>query len=101
MDLEQVFGSFRHHTRRTTGRKKAPTSMLIRGSSRLIAAVVTGLKTFTARDLATVDLVSWQDQRSYLEQLRQTPLQQRRFRHDPNNYLLELATKLIQSILPP
>jgi hypothetical protein len=36
--------------------------MLIRGSSRLIAAVVTGIKTFTARDLATVDLVSWQAQ---------------------------------------
>lgn len=100
-DLEQVFGSFRHHTRRTTGRKKAPTSMLIRGSTRLIAAVVTRIKTFTSRDLATVDLVSWRDQRSHLEQLRHTRLQQRRFRRNPNSYLLELETKLIQSILPP
>jgi hypothetical protein len=99
-DLEQVFGSFRHHTRRTTGRKKAPGSMLIRGSSRLIAAVVTRIKTFTARDLASVDLVSWRHQRSHLEQLRQKRLQQRRFRRDPENYLLELEVKLIQSILP-
>lgn len=99
-DLEQVFGSFRHHTRRTTGRKKAPASMLIRGSSRLIAAVVTRIKTFTARDLATVDLVSWRDRRSHLEKLRQTRLQQRRFRRNPEDYLLELETKLIQSILP-
>lgn len=99
-DLEQVFGSFRHHTRRTTGRKKAPASMLIRGSSRLIAAVVTRIKTFTARDLASVDLVSWRHQRSHLEQLRQKRLQQRRFRRDPENYLLELEVKLIQSILP-
>ena len=50
-DLEQVFGSFRHHSRRTTGRKKSPISLLIRGSSRLIAAVATRLKTFTASDL--------------------------------------------------
>jgi hypothetical protein len=98
---EQVFGSFRHHTRRTTGRKKAPSSTLIRGSSRLIAAVVTRIKTFTAKDLASVDLVSWRHQRLHLEQLRQTRLQQRRFRCDPENYLLELETKLIQSILPP
>lgn len=99
-DLEQVFGSFRHHTRRTTGRKKAPSSMLIRGSSRLIAAVVTRIKTFTAKDLASVDLVSWRHQRSHLEELRQKRLQQRRFRRDPENYLLELEAKLIQSILP-
>ena len=100
-DLEQVFGSFRHHQRRTTGRKKAPASILIRGSSRLISAVVTRIKTFTATDLATVDLVAWRAQRSQLELIRQTRLQQRRFRHDPENYLLELETKLIQSILPP
>ena len=45
-DLEQVFGSFRHHQRRTTGRKKAPASLLIRGSSRLISAVVTRIHIF-------------------------------------------------------
>jgi hypothetical protein len=100
-DLEQVFGSFRHHQRRTTGRKKAPASLLIRGESRLISAVVTRISTFTATDLATVDKVAWRHQRSQLELIRQTRLQQRRFRHDPENYLLELETKLIQSILPP
>lgn len=100
-DLEQVFGSFRHHQRRITGRKKAPASILIRGSSRLITAVVTRIRTFTAQDLATVDLVAWRHQRSQLELLRQKYLQQRRFRRDPKNYLLKLETKLIQSILPP
>ncbi|MDJ0904052.1 MAG: hypothetical protein QNJ55_35215 [Xenococcus sp. MO_188.B8] len=100
-DLEQVFGSFRHHQRRTTGRKKAPASLLIRGSSRLISAVVTRIKTFTATDLATVDLVAWRDQRSQLELLREKRLQQRRFRRDPEDYLLKLETKFIQSILPP
>ena len=57
-DLEQVFGSFRHHQRRTTGRKKAPASLLIRGESRLMAAVVTRIKTKSATDLATADLVA-------------------------------------------
>ncbi len=42
-----------------------------------------------------------QKQRSQLELLRQKPLKQRRFRRSPENYLLELETKLIQSILPP
>ena len=74
--------------------------MIIRGSARLIAAVATRLKTFTDLDLALVDLGAWRHQRSKLESLRQTRLQQRRFRRDPDNYLLELETKLIQSILP-
>ena len=66
-----------------------------------MAAVVTRIKTFTATDLAMVDLVAWQAQRSQLELLRQKRLQQRRFRRDPENYLLELESKLVQSILPP
>lgn len=99
-DLEQVFGSFRHHQRRTTGRKKAPASMFISGSARLIASVATRIKTFTAQDLALVDWGAWRHQRSQLDSLRQTRLQQRRFRRDPDNYLLELETQLIQSILP-
>ena len=78
-DLEQVFGSSRHHQRRITGRKKAPVSLLIRGESHLIAAVVTRIKTFTANDLATADLVAWRKQRSQLELLKEKRLQQRRF----------------------
>lgn len=100
-DLEQVFGSFRHHTRRTTGRKKASASLLIRGESRLMAAIVTRIKTFTATDLATANLVAWRKQRSQLQLLKEKRLQQRRFRRDPEDYLLKLETQLIQSILPP
>ncbi|MDJ0569713.1 MAG: hypothetical protein QNJ53_11775 [Pleurocapsa sp. MO_192.B19] len=66
-----------------------------------MAAVVTRIKTFTATDLATADLVAWRKQRSQLELLREKRLQQRRFRRDPEDYLLKLETKLIQSILPP
>ena len=100
MIKKQVFGSFRHHQRRTTGSQKAPASMFVTGSARLIAAVATRIKTFTAQDLALVDWGAWRHQRSQLDSLRQNRLQQRRFRRDPDNYLLELETKLIQSILP-
>src|SRR2546428_11721631 len=38
-DLEQVFGSVRHHERRATGRKGASPGGVVRGAVRLIAAV--------------------------------------------------------------
>jgi len=34
-DLEQTFGVLRHHQRRCTGRKVAPSSLVIRGSVQL------------------------------------------------------------------
>ena len=66
-DLEQVFGSFRHHQRRTTGRLIAPASLLIRGSSRLISAVVTRIHIFHRnrfsycgqRKLGEINVHSW------------------------------------------
>ena len=76
-------------------------SVLIRGESRLMAAIVTRIKTFTATDLATADLVAWRKQRSQLQLLKEKRLQQRRFRRDPADYLLKLETQLIQSILLP
>ena len=100
-DLEHVFGSFRHHQRRCTGQKKAPSSLLVRGSCRLIAAIATKIKTFTARDLVPVDLSAWRQKRDQMEKLRHNRLQQRRFRRQTETYLAELETKLIQSILPP
>ncbi len=100
-DLEHIFGSFRHHQRRCTGQKKAPASLLVRGSCRLIAAIATKIKTFTARDLVQQDLSAWRQKRSQIEKLRHNRLEQRRFRRSPETYLAELETKLIQSILPP
>ena len=100
-DLEHVFGSFRHHQRRCTGQKKAPASLLVRGSCRLIATIATKIKTFTARDLVPLDLSAWRQKRDQMKQLRHNRLQQRRFRRQTETYLAELETKLIQSILPP
>ena len=79
-DLEQVFGSFRHHQRRCTGQKKSPASLLVRGSCRLISAIATKVKTFFAQDLVPLDLSAWRQKRNQMEQLRQNRLEQRRFR---------------------
>lgn len=54
-DLEHAFGMLRHHQRRCTGRKVAPSSLFIRGSVKLASALATKLHSFTASDLAQVD----------------------------------------------
>ena len=100
-DLEQTFGSFRHHQRRCTGQKKSPVSTVVRGSSRLIAAVATKFKTFSHCDLAQVNLKKWRNIRSELKQINYSRIQQRRFRQNPDVYLESLENDLLQLILPP
>ncbi len=100
-NLEQMFASFRHHQRRSTGLKKALSSTVISGSSKIVAAIATKLKTFSALDLAAIDKHKWQQKRQEIEKLRKSRLQQRHFRKDPDNYLTKLETELLQAILPP
>lgn len=99
-DLEQLFGSWRHHQRRCNGRKIATASSVLRGSVQLVAAVTTRLTVFTARDLAMVSVTAWQKLRSQLEQHRLKRVKQRRFRRSPTTYLSELETQLLQLVLP-
>src|SRR5205807_2655409 len=40
-ELEQFFGSYRHHERRISGRKVASASLVVRGAVRVVAAVAT------------------------------------------------------------
>ena len=100
-DLEQTFGSFRHHQRRCTGQKKSPVSTVVRGSCRLIAAVATKLRTFSDSELAQVNLTQWRNIRSQLKQINYSRVQQRRFRRNPDAYLESLEHQLLQLILPP
>ena len=100
-NLEQMFGSFRHHQRRCTGLKKAPSSTVISGSSKIVAAIASNLKTFSAIDLAGVNLSLWRQKRQEIDLLRFSRLQQRHFRKDPDTYLTKLETELLQAILPP
>ena len=99
-DLEQSFGQLRHHQRRVTGRKAAPASLVQRVSVRLIAAVTTRIRTFSAKEFATVSHPRWHVVRCELQthQLKRT--QQRRFRRDPDGYLIELESGFLQLVLP-
>lgn len=95
-DLEHVFGTYRYHERRTTGRKKGTPALVIRGSARIVAAAATQLHTFSAADLAVVAISDWHTLRSELDKRRYQRRLQRRFRRDPGAYLAELE-KLLSS----
>ncbi len=77
------------------------TSSEFNSSTKIIAALTTKLKTFSARDLATIKQDKWRQKRQEIEKLRNSRLQQRHFRKDPDKYLTELQTELLQAILPP
>lgn len=99
-DLEHVFGKWRHHQRRCTGRKVAPASLVVRGSVQLVAAINTQLHSFSASELASVSVEAWQHVRADLDQHQRQRVQQRQFRRSPVTYLASLEPKLLQLTLP-
>jgi hypothetical protein len=100
-DLEQLFGRWRHHQRRCTGRKVAPASLVVRGSVQIVASMATQIRSFTAQDLANVDLAAWRSVRTDLDHYQQQRIQQRHFRRSPDTYLANLEQKFLQLALPP
>lgn len=100
-DLEQFFGAYRYHDRRTTGRKVASPSLVLSGSVCVIAAAATRLHTYSAAELAPENVKAWQELRQARETRRQQRTLRRRFRRDPVSYLAKLETNLLQLILPP
>ena len=100
-DLEQFFGAYRYHDRRTTGRKVASPGLVLNGSVSVIAAAATRLHTYSAAELAPESVKAWQALRRARETRRQQRTLRRRFRRDPASYLAKLETNLLQLILPP
>lgn len=98
--LEQLFGSYRHHERRVSGRKVASPALVLRGSARIIAAVATRQKPERVQDLIGADRARWAQLRAELAERRQRRIERRRFRRDPEGYLRLLEAKLIQPSLP-
>jgi hypothetical protein len=98
--LEQLFGSQRYHERRASGRRAGSPALVLRGAARVVAAVATRQRAFTADDLAEADRAEWARLRRELDERRQRRTQRRRFRHDPEGYLRQLEDLLIQSRLP-
>ena len=71
--LEQLFGSYRRHERRATGRKANSSATVLRGSVRLLAGLATRLRRQDASDLAAADRRRWREVRASLER-RATPV---------------------------
>jgi hypothetical protein len=99
--LEQLFGSYRHHERRVSGRKVASPALVLRGSARIVAAVATRQRPERLGDLTQADRTAWQELRATLAERRQRRSERRRFRRDPEAYLRNLEEQLHQSTLPP
>ena len=99
--LEQFFGAYRYHDRRTTGRKVASPGLVLSGSVCVIAATATRLHTYSAAELAPENVKAWQELRQARETRRQQRTLRRRFRRDPVSYLAKLEMHLLQLSLPP
>ena len=99
-DLEQFFGSSRHHERRATGRKGAPRVLVLRGSVRLMAAAATRLRSRSGAELRPRDPARWKQMRSELEARQHARRRGLRFRRDPQRYLEQLKDDLLKLVLP-
>ena len=99
-DLERTFGSLRYHERRATGRKGASPALVLRGSVRVVAGLVTRHREVTARELSAADRAEWERVRAELNERRQRRVERRRFRRDPHTYLKDLEDQLHQLRLP-
>lgn len=99
-DLEQYFGASRHHERRTTGRKSASASTVVRGSVRLIAAAVTRKRPVSAAQLVPRSVPEWRKLRERLELRHEARRQQLRFRRDPETFLASIEERLLKPTLP-
>jgi hypothetical protein len=100
-DLEQFFGTARHVERRTTGRKRASPTLVVRGSVRVVAAGASRVCSFSASDLRLTDVTAWHTLRQTLDYRHEGRRRQLRFRRDPQAYLASLELKLLTPSLPP
>jgi len=95
-DLEHCFGVARVHERRATGRRGAIPGVVVRGSVRVITAVVAKEQPFSAEELRPRDYQRWRELRTRLQLCEQTRKLQFRFRKDPAAYLAALEAQLIE-----
>ena len=98
--LERLFGSYRRHERRATGRKANGSAAVLRGPVRLLAGLATRLRRRDAGDLAGADRARWREVRASLERRRHARVLRARFRRDPAAYLGRLEQLLRQPALP-
>jgi hypothetical protein len=99
-ELEHLFGSYRHHERRASGRKRASVGVVVKGASRILAAMATRQRPEEGLALPEGYVDAWQRSRAELERRREARRQQGRFRRNPFSYLQKLEQLLLQLSLP-
>jgi hypothetical protein len=99
-DLEHLFGSYRYHERRASGRKRASAGLVVKGGPRLVAGLATRQRPDDGLALPQGYVDAWRHVHEELENRREARRKQWRFRHDPRKYLLQLENRLIQLSLP-
>ena len=77
-------------------RRGAIPGVVVRGSVRVITAVVTKKQSFSAEELRPSDYQRWRDLRAHLHQCEETRRRQFRFRKDPAAYLATLEAQLLE-----
>jgi hypothetical protein len=95
-DLEHCFGIARAHERRATGRRGAIPGVVVRGSVRLVAVLVTKREDLQAADLQPANYQAWRELRVQLGKRQEARRQQWRFRKDPVAYLATLEAQLLE-----
>ena len=95
-ELEHCFGVARVHERRATGRRGAIAGVVVRGSVRVITAVVTKRQTFSVEELRPREYQRWRELRAHLQQCEETRRRQFRFRKHPAAYLAALEAQLLR-----
>jgi len=99
-DLEHLFGSYRYHERRASGRKRASGGLVVKGAARILAEVATRERPEEGLGLPEGYVDAWQRSRAELEGRREARRQQGRFRRNPFSYLQKLEHLLLQLSLP-
>ena len=94
-ELEQYFGTARHHERRATGRKRPPAAVAVRGSVRVVAAVAAQAVEVQAAELRPSDVAAWRAVRAQMEARHERRRASRRFRRDPASYLAALEERCL------
>jgi len=95
-DLEPCFGIARAHERRATGRRGAVPSVVVRGSVRLMAVLVSTREDLQAADLQPTNYQKWRELRAQLRYREEARRQQFRFRKNPATYLAALEAQLLK-----
>jgi len=99
-DLEHLFGSYRYHERRASGRKRPSAGLVVRGAARVVASLATRDHPEEGLALPEEYVGAWQRSRAELDRRREGRRQQGRFRRDPFSYLQNLEELLLQQRLP-